>query len=145
MTTAQQQRALAMELEAVPENVARARHAVGSFAGTCGASAADAALATSEAITNAIIHGYRDGRAGRVSVRAETNGPELELTVEDAGVGMTPHPESPGLNLGLAIIATVARDFAVDSHEGGVRLRMTFPLAAAKSRGGRLERRALSH
>ena len=54
---------------------------------------------------------------------------ELALTVEDDGGGMVPRPDSPGLGLGLPLIATVAERFETHSEVGrGTRVCVWFRL-----------------
>jgi anti-sigma regulatory factor (Ser/Thr protein kinase) len=63
---------LRLELEAVPENVARVREAIAEYAAQVGVVDIWAvALAVSEAVTNSVIHAYRDATPGTVRVAAE--------------------------------------------------------------------------
>ena len=48
---------------------------------------ADVKTAVSEAVTNAIIHGYND-ESRQVKLVCERNGEELTVIVEDEGVGI---------------------------------------------------------
>jgi serine/threonine-protein kinase RsbW/stage II sporulation protein AB (anti-sigma F factor) len=51
----------------------------------------------------------------------------VRFTVSDAGRGLIPRPDSPGLGLGLAIIAQIADEFEIDEPDaGGTRVRMGF-------------------
>ncbi len=47
----------------------------------------DVKTAVSEAVTNAVIHGYR-GEAGKIYIEAEIEGNLLTLSVQDKGVGI---------------------------------------------------------
>lgn len=47
----------------------------------------DVKTAVSEAVTNAVIHGYRGGE-GRICIEAEIKGDLLTLSVQDKGVGI---------------------------------------------------------
>ena len=49
--------------------------------------AEDVKTAVSEAVTNAIIHGYRD-RSGAVELELNLEGRELTVTVRDSGAGI---------------------------------------------------------
>jgi serine/threonine-protein kinase RsbW len=118
--------------EAIPENVAIARRTVVSHlreAETSDPPLSDVALAVSEAATNAVTHGYVDREPGRFRIEVETLDDELEVLVEDDGRGMVPRPDSPGLGLGLPLIATVADRFETHTTPaGGTRLCMWFRL-----------------
>src|SRR5689334_21717410 len=65
-------------------------------------------LAVSEAVTNVVVHGYRDLPPGEVTVRAEAEDAHLRVVVSDDGVGLAPRADSPGAGLGLPLIAQVA-------------------------------------
>jgi serine/threonine-protein kinase RsbW len=86
------------------------------------------ALAVSEACTNVVVHAYRDGAdAGTISVGLELQGRSLRILIGDDGMGMRPRTDSPGLGLGLPIIASVADGFAVEpGPHGGTELCMRF-------------------
>jgi serine/threonine-protein kinase RsbW len=74
---------------------------------------ADVRLAVSEAVTNVVLHGYRDdAEPGPVEIDAELDEHELRLVVADRGVGMQPRGHSPGAGFGLPLIAAIA-----DAHE----------------------------
>ena len=47
----------------------------------------DIKTAVSEAVTNAVVHGY-DGKGGNVEIRAEIQDEWLEVEIEDEGIGM---------------------------------------------------------
>ncbi|HLY48045.1 MAG TPA: ATP-binding protein [Solirubrobacteraceae bacterium] len=126
---------------AVPEAVADARNALTGFARDAGADPElleAVRLAASEAVTNAVMHAYRDREAGTVHVSASYVENELWLLVADAGDGLRPHAGSTGLGLGLALIAQLADDFQILSRgSGGTELRLRFNLARSKPRGDR--------
>jgi serine/threonine-protein kinase RsbW/stage II sporulation protein AB (anti-sigma F factor) len=55
----------------------------------------------------------------------------MEICVCDDGRGMSPRPDSPGLGLGLPIVAALAQRFEVQPRTtGGTRLLMVFAAAA---------------
>ena len=90
--------------------------------------AADIALAVSEALTNVVLHAYRDlDAAGRMTAEAYIDGDDtLVVDIIDDGVGIVPNPESPGLGLGLPIMRQVsdALELGPQAAPGGqVRLR----------------------
>jgi sigma-B regulation protein RsbU (phosphoserine phosphatase) len=78
----------------------------------------DVKLAVSEAVTNAIVHAYREG-PGEVVVSAEATEDDLVIVVSDSGGGMEPRPDSPGLGLGLSIIRSVTSRMEVSEATGG--------------------------
>jgi anti-sigma regulatory factor (Ser/Thr protein kinase) len=89
------------------------------------------ALAVSEAVTNAVIHAYvGEARPGDVQVVAERHeGNGLEIQVCDDGRGMMPRSDSPGLGVGLPLVAKLAQRFRVESRPtGGTAVSMVFPV-----------------
>jgi anti-sigma regulatory factor (Ser/Thr protein kinase) len=86
-------------------------------------------LAVSEAVSNVVVHGYREPPPGDFTLRVEADGDELRVIVRDAGCGMQPRMDSPGAGLGLPLIAHVAETFSVTENPGGgTEVCMTFPL-----------------
>ncbi|RDJ93167.1 ATP-binding protein, partial [Lacticaseibacillus rhamnosus] len=66
-------------------------------------------LAASEALTNVVLHAYRDGEGGgRIDVVAALASSELWVLVADDGCGLHPRADSPGLGMGLALIAAIS-------------------------------------
>jgi len=119
-------------LPARRESIAPLRRAVVEFADANGVSdrrCEDVALAVSEALSNAVLHAYvgHDG-PGLVAVNAWMLERSLEVIVCDEGVGMLPRSDSPGLGLGLSLMARIAERLEVESLEPlpGVRVRMRF-------------------
>ena len=114
---------LRITLPAEPAAAALARQAVTRFARAHGAingTVADMALAVSEAVTNAILHAYRDRPVvGELVVLGQRDGNELRILVCDTGDGVSPRVDSPGLGLGLAIIGRLARSMEVRERPGG--------------------------
>jgi anti-sigma regulatory factor (Ser/Thr protein kinase) len=87
-------------------------------------------LAVSEAVTNAVVHAYRD-RAGdgtddRFEVRLKTDAEGVWIIVVDDGVGMSPRADSPGLGLGLSVIAELTDQLLIVQGETGTRVHMRF-------------------
>jgi serine/threonine-protein kinase RsbW len=86
-------------------------------------------LAVSEAVSNVVVHGYRDSPNGAFTVAVEWEGDELRVTVRDDGCGMQPRADSPGAGLGLPLIANLAKSFSVAAPPGGgTEVTMTFAL-----------------
>jgi serine/threonine-protein kinase RsbW/stage II sporulation protein AB (anti-sigma F factor) len=87
------------------------------------------ALCVSEAVTNAVVHAYRNSaRRGRVKLEAyEDDEGCLWFHVRDSGDGLSPRPDSPGLGLGLPIISQTATGMALRTpEEGGTEIVMQF-------------------
>ena len=116
---------------AVAASVAEARAAVTAFAQSAGATAdalAAVSLAVSEAVTNAVLHAYLDhDKPG--TARCEKQ--RVVVVVADQGRGMLPRTDSPGLGLGLPLIAQMTQSLEVhDRQGGGTEIRMWFVLNA---------------
>lgn len=122
----QAEQPLALELPAARESVTHGRRVAARFAGSVGADAAAVELAVGEAIGNAVLHAYRGGEDGTVTVEGRADEGELTITVGDRGVGMRPDPTSKGLGFGLPLIAQLCRGVEITSRPGGgtdVRMR----------------------
>lgn len=117
---------------AVANSVPLAREALGAFASRAGAQREqiDAVrLASSEALTNAVLHGYRD-EPGLLYVTAALVSGELWVLIADDGCGLQPQTDRPGLGLGLALIAQASDEFTLHARaSGGTEVRMRFDLA----------------
>jgi serine/threonine-protein kinase RsbW/stage II sporulation protein AB (anti-sigma F factor) len=127
--TAPEVERLELRTQATPAAVPGVRRAVVDFAELHGIGVApDIALAVSEAVTNAVLHAYRDGKPGDMRVVACAEPDRLVVVVRDYGVGMSPHPNSPGLGLGLSVIGRLTSELNIERPDegGGTRLRMSF-------------------
>jgi anti-sigma regulatory factor (Ser/Thr protein kinase) len=118
---------------AVAENVAPIRHAIVELAMRAGAGdevRTDLALAVGEACANVVVHAYPPGDVGPLVVHAEIRGDQMLISVIDQGQGMTPRPDSPGLGLGLPLIANLSDNLEIrDGPDGqGTELLMAFGL-----------------
>ena len=87
---------------------------------------ADVQLAVTEAATNAVMHAYAT-TPGDVTVTADVHEGELAIVIADTGTGLVERSDSPGLGVGLSIIATVADEMRITSNAGGTQIHMTFP------------------
>ena len=120
-------------MEAVPAAVPTLRGAMAEFLGSAGVGEpllTSAKLAVSEAVTNAVMHAYVDApHPGAVSVDATLEGDSLLVEVSDDGSGMMPRLDSPGLGVGLPLIAGTTDELDIgNTPRGGTVLRMSFYL-----------------
>jgi anti-sigma regulatory factor (Ser/Thr protein kinase) len=118
---------ISLRLPAERSSVTEARHAMFDIARDCGTDLDSVAVAVSEAVGNAVVHGYRDGSSGEIRVNGFRDGAELVVTVDDDGVGMTPNPASEGLGLGVVLIGAMASAVQYEASDPGVRVTMRFP------------------
>ncbi|HEV2755843.1 MAG TPA: ATP-binding protein [Actinomycetota bacterium] len=131
---ARHQSAFGRTVPAVPENVAPLRHAIVDLAAVAGADdtvRTDVALAVGEACANVVVHAYPPGDVGPLIVQASVvDEREFVVTVVDQGQGMTPRPDSPGLGLGLPLIANLSDRLEIQEGPDGVgtQLEMVFAL-----------------
>ena len=122
----------------VPENEAFARVVIAAFAVQISptmAEIADVKTAVSEAVTNAIVHGY-EGTRGMVTMRAMIDGATLSIEILDRGKGIpnvqqamepffTTHPEQERSGMGFAVMQTFMDEVDVQSTPGsGTSVRM---------------------
>lgn len=123
----------------IPENESFARVVIAAFAVQLSptvAEIADVKTAVSEAVTNAIVHGY-EGTRGLVNMRAVIDGSILAIEISDRGKGIpnikkamepffTTHPEQERSGMGFAVMQTFMDEVDVQSTPGSgtsVRLR----------------------
>lgn len=123
---------VAQSYPAVPDSVPRARRSVVDLASDAGATPEklDAIrLATSEALTNAVVHAYA-GAPGKVHVSAALRDGELSVSVADDGRGLAPRVDRRGMGLGLALIAEAADEVAILKRPGGgTEVQMRFAVS----------------
>lgn len=121
-----------LEFPSLPENEAFARIAVSAFAVQLNPTLdvlADIKTAVSEAVTNAIVHGYGDA-PGLVTVTAGLQGDgTLEIQVRDQGKGIadiaqamqpffTTQPEKERSGMGFSVMQTFMDQVQVESALG---------------------------
>lgn len=123
---------LSLTLPARAENVAVVRHAIGGLGEALAIddqTLSDVKLAVTEACTNAVVHAYPDGE-GPLEVAAYLRDDRLMLVIRDEGRGIVPRTDSPGLGLGLPLIATLAEALELGTDaEDRTEVRMTFRLS----------------
>ena len=122
--------ALDLTLPASTNTPGRVRRAVGEVADGRIGDVEGLRLAVSEAVTNAVVHAYRDRPTGAppgiVHVRAWFADGELLISVSDEGVGMKPREDSPGAGVGLALMAQLADRLEIHQRPVGTRLVLHF-------------------
>ena len=121
-----------IDFAAQPENEAFARVAVGAFLLPLNPTLEemeDVKTAVSEAVTNAIIHGYQ-GKGGMIRLSAELyEGKQIHIEVVDCGVGIadvakareplyTSSPEMERSGMGFTVMETFMDSLSVQSATG---------------------------
>ena len=115
----------------VAENEAFARVVIAAFAVQLSPTMteiADVKTAVSEAVTNAIVHGY-EGMRGMVTMKARIDGQLLSIEIADRGMGIpnveqamepfyTTHPEQERSGMGFAVMQTFMDEVEVHSVPG---------------------------
>ena len=124
---------LALRLPVRPESVGIGRRAAAQFAEETGFAATTlwrVRLSVSEALSNVVLHAYaesEDGALQHLVLTAEADDAGVRFTISDDGRGLRPRSDSPGMGLGLALIANSCDQLALDEGDnGGTIVRMTF-------------------
>ncbi|QUH20454.1 anti-sigma F factor [Alkaliphilus sp. B6464] len=127
-----------IEFDSKSQNEAFARVVVAAFASQLDPTIeeiTDIKTAVSEAVTNAIIHGY-ESNMGIVTVTCRINGNELEIIIEDKGQGIdnveqareplfTSKPQLERSGMGFTVMETFMDEIEVYSElEKGTTIRM---------------------
>ncbi|QGU95004.1 anti-sigma F factor [Clostridium bovifaecis] len=120
------------------ENESFARVAVAAFVSQLDPTIeeiSDVKTAVSEAVTNAIIHGYGHEQ-GIVTIETEINDGEINIAVEDKGIGIenlelamqplyTSRPDLERSGMGFTVMETFMDNLQVESNgENGTRVIM---------------------
>lgn len=127
-----------LELETVPENVGVARLVVAVLAAQADFTLAEVdevKLAVSEAVTNAIVHGYNSETGHTVRLEAVLQNKTLEIVISDQGrgidnIGLAMQPavssDPDRMGLGFCFMESHMDSLTVDSAPGrGTRITMT--------------------
>ena len=129
-----------VKFSAISENVSLARVIVASFAAKLDPTVdelVDIKTAVSEAVTNAIIHGYEEDSSKFVFLRCEIEGNTIKIIVEDEGYGIenvekameplyTSKPELDRSGMGFTVMKSFMDDVEVSSvKDNGTRIEMT--------------------
>ena len=121
-----------LEIKSKSSNEAFARMSVISFITPLNPSLdeiSEVKTIVSEAVSNAIIHGYRLDASKEVVIKASIDKDSLTLTISDYGVGIenieqalkpsfTTRPDLERAGMGLTIIRTLSDEFAIRSVIG---------------------------
>lgn len=129
-----------VKLKSVPENEALARTLAGAFAAELNPTIdvlSDIKTAVSEAVTNAIVHGYAGKKDAYVEMDLKIEDRTLSVTIKDSGRGIENLPESLEMfyttggedersGMGFTIMKTFMDSFHVESEVGeGTVVKMT--------------------
>jgi anti-sigma regulatory factor (Ser/Thr protein kinase) len=127
---------LEISIPARAENVSIVRHVLGGLGDALGLDPevlADIKLAVSEACANVVVHAYPDDGGGLLDLDVTAGERTLGVVVRDHGRGMAPRADSPGLGVGLPLIASLAETLELSNGtDGGTEVRMTFALEPVK-------------
>lgn len=121
---------LHLTVAARAENLAVVRQALAGFADAMGfdpESVSDLKTIVTEACMNVVIHAYPEDEPGPLEVGAAPRDDGLEISVRDRGSGFRPRPaepETPGLRLGMPLIATLSDQFEIRGGHRGTEVRM---------------------
>lgn len=88
------------------------------------------ALVLNELITNSYKHAFRKGEKGRIEIRVTENEGEIEMVVQDNGVGLpddfeTSHSDSLGMTLVNTLVSQLEADFSIQNGHGS-RFKIDF-------------------
>ena len=129
---------LDVDLPAEPRSASRARRAVLDALSGIAVDKDAVGIVVSEAVTNAVIHAYRDqASVGRVHVSASLDEQGVEVAVDDDGLGMRPRTDSPGVGLGLPLMGDLADRVDISSRAPGTRIAAFFTLMGPAGPHGR--------
>ncbi|SFS92249.1 anti-sigma F factor [Marininema halotolerans] len=121
------------------ENESFARVAVASFISQLDPTMeelTDIKTVVSEAVTNAVIHGYEEKTDGVITIRTWIEGQKVSIEISDQGLGITnveearqplytSKPELERSGMGFTIMENFMDEVAVDSREGqGTTIRL---------------------
>lgn len=116
-----------------PQELCELRQAVAAYAEESCANAPEICdalvLAVTEAAANAMVHGYRGGCGGDVTLKAWTTADRLFVEIHDDGVGMGERSPSPGPGYGLRLMRAVAE--CEISSRAGTTIQLRFPRVPA--------------
>jgi len=130
---------MVLAFSALSQNEAFARVAVAAFTAQLNPTVSeitDIKTAVSEAVTNAIIHGYENS-GGWINLKCEINDRDVYIEISDEGKGIediekareplyTSKPEMERSGMGFTVMETFMDSIEVDSTPGkGTKIEMT--------------------
>lgn len=130
---------MVLEFDSKSINESFARTAVASFVAQLDPTLEefnDVKTAVSEAVTNSIIHGYKNDK-GKIKIICNIKGEEIYIEVQDQGVGIedikkamepfyTSSPEEERSGMGFTFMEAFMDDLVVESEVGqGTIVKMT--------------------
>lgn len=121
-----------IEFQSKSQNEGFARVAIASFISQLDPTIeeiTDVKTAVSEAVTNAIIHGYEGKEEEFVAIEAEISGKEVTISIIDKGIGIknieeakeplyTSRPDLERSGMGFTVMETFMDSMVVESEEG---------------------------
>ena len=126
-----------LEFPSISENEAFARVAVAAFASQIDPTIeelSDVKTAVSEAVTNAIIHGYENSK-GDITITCSLNGNVLDVEIIDYGHGIkdielakqplyTSKPELERSGMGFTVMESFMDKMEVETNEEGTKIKL---------------------
>lgn len=129
---------LDVDLPAEPRSASRARRAVLDALKGIAVDRDAIGVVVSEAVTNAVIHAYRDReRPGDVHVSASLDPDGVQISIADDGLGLRPRSDSPGVGFGMPLIADLADRVEISYEHPGTRIQAHFALMGPAGPHGR--------
>ncbi|MFB5661579.1 anti-sigma F factor [Alteribacillus sp. HJP-4] len=121
-----------LEFSAVSENEAFARVSVGAFAAQLDPNMdelTELKTVVSEAVTNAIIHGYHENPASTIIIMVQIDSDAIEISIKDNGAGIdnidkareplfTTKPELERSGMGFTIMENFMDEVEITSEPG---------------------------
>ena len=91
------------------------------------------ALIVNELMTNALKHGFKGRRGGRIDISVTVEGENAVLQIADDGAGMMPDWRQRSKSIGLRLVELMARQIGgtveiAARAEGGTRVMVSWPL-----------------
>ena len=128
---------LHLTVAARPENLAVVRQALAGFADAIGFdrdAISDLKTIVTEACMNVVVHAYPEDEPGRSrsAPSRATTGSSLAFAIRaPASAPARPSARTPGLRLGLPLIATLSDEFEIRGGQRGTEVRMVLELLDA--------------